>query len=123
MMVSLLQQVANGIGDRQADDIVQSVYDLTLTEMLTMQAMYQAVWADNAVSYTANIPQGYDPKELADTVYEFGGALKGLTVFPDVSMPQTPYQHISQEEYEQSKTHDGSDGVNEECANASCPVR
>ena len=70
---SLLQQVANGIGDRQADDIVQSVHDLTLAEMLTMQAMYQAVWADNAVSYTANIPQGYDVKELAGTLYEFGG--------------------------------------------------
>ena len=120
---SLLQQVANGIGDRQADDIVQSVHDLTLAEMLTMQAMYQAVWADNAVSYTANIPQGYDVKELAGTLYEFGGALKGMTVFPDVSMPQTPYQHISQEEYEQSKTHDVSDGVDEECASSSCPVR
>ena len=120
---SLLQAVSDRVGERKAEEIVQSVYDLTLTEMLTMQAVYQALWADNAVSYTANIPQGYDAKELADTIYEFGGALKGATVFPDVSMPQTPYERISKEEYDVSMTHDIGDGVDEECATGACPIR
>lgn len=120
---SLLQAVTDLVGDDKAEETVQSVYDLTLTEMLTFQAMYQAVWADNAVSYTANIPQGYDVQVLADTITEFGGALKGMTVFPDVSMPQTPYQQITKEEYEKSQTHDISDGVDEECCTGACPVR
>jgi ribonucleoside-triphosphate reductase len=120
---SLLQAVTDLVGDDKAEETVQSVYDLTLTEMLTFQAMYQAVWADNAVSYTANIPQGYDVQVLADTITEFGGALKGMTVFPDVSMPQTPYQQITKEEYEKSQTHDIGDGVDEECCTGACPVR
>ena len=120
---SLLQATADRYGDDVAEEIVQSVYDLTLTEMLNMQAMYQAEWADNAVSYTANIPQGYDVQELADTIQEFGGALKGATVFPDVSMPQTPYESITKEQYEQSQTHDIGDGVDEDCATGACPIR
>ena len=115
--------MSDRVGERKAEEIVQSVYDLSLTEMLSMQAVYQALWADNAVSYTANIPQGYNVKELADTIYEFGGALKGATVFPDVSMPQTPYERITKEEYDVSMTHDIGDGVDEECATGACPIR
>ena len=120
---SLLQAVADKVGDKLAEETVQSVYDLELGEMLNMQALYQALWADNAVSFTANIPQGYDVQELADTVQAFGGMLKGATVFPDVSMPQTPYEQISKEEYDLSMTHDVGDGIDEECASGACPIR
>jgi adenosylcobalamin-dependent ribonucleoside-triphosphate reductase len=105
-------------------DVVESAADLSLNEMLAFQAMYQQCWADNAVSFTANVdPVTYGAGEVAAQLVRFGGLLKGATVFPEMSMPQSPYERISREQYEQALVREVADGVDEECASGACPVR
>lgn len=121
---SLVEAVEAIWGAEKADEIVESAADLTLNEMLAFQALYQTVWADNAVSFTANVdPEAYTPADVADQIVRFGGLLKGCTVFPEASLPQAPYTRITKEAYESSIAHDVSDGVDPDCSSGSCPVR
>lgn len=41
-----------------ADSLVESTDEISLADMLAVQAMYQECWADNAVSFTVNVPAG-----------------------------------------------------------------
>ena len=121
---SLLEAVEAIWGPEKADAVVESAADLTLNEMLAFQALYQACWADNAVSFTANVdPETYTADDVRQTLRKFGGRLKGMTCFPESSMPQSPYERISREQYDEATTKDVSDGVDPECASGSCPVR
>jgi adenosylcobalamin-dependent ribonucleoside-triphosphate reductase len=120
----LMQQVADLYGDEEAERIVESADDLTMRDMMEFQALYQQLWADNAVSYTVNFDaQQYSPEHIADRLITFGGKLKGATVFPELTMPQTPYERIERWEYESTLYHEVSDGVDEDCASGACPIR
>lgn len=106
------------------DEIVQSAADLTLAEMLSFQVMYQTYWADNAVSFTANIdPSMYKVEDLMGYVREFGPRLKGMTVFPEMSIPQSPYTRITKEQYETAAAKNIESSVDEDCSTGACPVR
>jgi ribonucleotide reductase alpha subunit len=121
---TLVQAVADRYGDAVAEDVVESASDLTLNEMLSFQSVYQTVWADNAVSFTANIdPLEYNARNISDELARFGGLLKGATVFPEMSIPQSPYERITKQEYEDAIAKAISDGVDEDCASGSCPIR
>lgn len=120
----LVEAVDRIHGEGRADEIVQGTDELTLREMLDMQATYQTWWADNAVSYTANVdPEAYTAEEVAEVLEDFGGWLKGATIFPKKSRPQAPYEAMTREEYEASTVAAVADGVDEECANGACPIR
>lgn len=121
---SLVAAVAERVGEREADEIVESAADLTLNQMLAFQSLYQQCWADNAVSFTANVdPNTYTPGAVGDQIRNFGGLLKGATIFPEASMPQAPYERITKQEYEAATATAVADGVDENCANGSCPIR
>lgn len=121
---TLMEATAVIHGDERAEELVQGADDLTLDEMLGMQALYQTYWADNAVSFTANVdPEKYTPGEVAGVIRDFGGVLKGATIFPEASMPQAPYERLTKEEYEAASVRAVADGIDEDCANGSCPVR
>lgn len=117
----LLSQVrALGLPDR----IVQSQDELSVYEMLAVQAVYQKYWADNAVSYTVNIQDGdLDENELAEALLSFLPDLKGTTVMVDASRPQSPYTRISKEAYEAAVATTQEDSVDLECSTGACPVR
>jgi len=105
-------------------DHVESAADLTLNEMLAFQAMYQTCWADNAVSFTANVdPERYTADDVAEQIKKFGGLLKGMTCFPEQSFPQSPYTRITKEEYEAAEAKTVEDGVDLECSTGACPIR
>lgn len=111
-------------GRQNAEELVQSADELSLNEMLGAQAVYQSCWADNAVSFTANVDPGqYSPADVAKQIQKFGGQLKGCTIFPAQSMPQAPYERITKQEYEMATAKAVSDGVNDECASGACPIR
>ncbi|MGW0245096.1 ribonucleoside-triphosphate reductase, adenosylcobalamin-dependent [Nocardia goodfellowii] len=109
---------------RTANAIVEGADELTLTEMLNMQALYQKYWADNAVSFTANVePSEYTAEDIAQIIQRYGGQLKGATIFPAMSMPQAPYERVTAEEFERlSGATMVADGVDEECATG-CPIK
>ena len=119
-----LVQAVTDIYGSDGEDLVEAASDLTLQQMLAFQRLYQQYWADNAVSFTANVdPKQYKPQHVEDQLRAFAGHLKGATIFPEASMPQSPYERINKWEYESAQSKEISDGVDEECANGSCPVR
>lgn len=122
---SLVADVEAIYGQERAEELVQSVDELSLNELLAFQAMYQTCWADNAVSFTANVdPDKYSAAMVSKQLMKFAGLIKGSTIFPESSLPQAPYERISKEEYESSQAKAVSDGVDEECANGgACPIR
>jgi ribonucleotide reductase alpha subunit len=120
---SLLEAVEGIWGPNRASYVVEAAGDLTLKELLAFQAMYQMLWADNAVSFTANVPQGGEATAVAEQLVRFGGLLKGATLFPESSIPQAPYERITKEEYEAATAKTVGDGVDEACANGACPIR
>ena len=120
----LMQQVADLYGDEFAENVVEAADDLSLVDMLQFQAMYQRLWADNAVSYTANFDaQQYDVSHIMDRILSFGGKLKGGTLFPELTMPQCPYERIERWEYESTISREVGDGIDENCSTGACPVR
>lgn len=105
----------------------QHAGDLTIRDMLSVLAMYQKYWADQSVSYTANVDPGqYNADELSRLLVEFLPQVKGLTVFPEASMAQAPYERVSFEEYKARAEEVGivvlDSGFDEQCANGSCAV-
>lgn len=120
----LLDQVAALWGPERAHELVQSPAELTLQDMLNVQAMYQDLWADNAVSYTANVdPKKYSVTDLTQLLTEYGPELKGGTVFPEQSFLQAPYERMAKWEFDLLEATETNDSVDENCATGACPVR
>lgn len=106
-------------------EIVESADEISLDDMFAVQAFIQRVWADNAVSFTANVEAGkYTPDELAALLEKWLPELKGTTIFPDISRPQSPYERITKAEYEAMTGPKAvEDSIDEECASGACPIR
>lgn len=122
-MDTLVRDVVDIYGP-DGEDYVESASDLTLNELIGFQALYQTCWADNAVSFTANVdPEAYEAEDVAELLLQFSGKIKGSTIFPEASFPQAPYERISKKQYESYSAVDIADGVDEDCANGACPVK
>lgn len=121
---TLLAQTEVIYGEERALEIVQATNDLDLDDMLAFQRLYQAHWADNAVSYTVNVQQGsIESHDLYTALLNYGPDLKGTTIFPDKGFDQAPYERISQAEFELYEYTLQGDGVDEACATGACPIR
>lgn len=122
-MDTLMKEVVDRFG-RDGEELVESADDLTLDQLIGFQALYQQLWADNAVSFTANVDQAkYTAEYVADVLLSYAGQIKGSTIFPEASFPQAPYERITKAEYEEAAAKQVADGVDEECANGACPVK
>ena len=120
---TLVQEVVDRYGE-ESESLVEAANDLTLEELFAFQALYQTYWADNAVSFTANVdPEQYTSEYVAEVLSKFAGQIKGSTIFPEASFPQAPYERITREQYEAAAYKAVSDGVDEECANGACPIK
>jgi ribonucleoside-triphosphate reductase len=120
---SLVQAVVDRYGD-DGEKFVEAADDLTLRDMLGFQALYQQFWADNAVSFTANVdPEQYSADHVESQIKDFAGQLKGATIFPESSMPQSPYERLERWEYESAVAKQISDGIDEDCTTGACPIR
>lgn len=103
--------------------IVEQADELTLDQMLGFQSMYQKHYADNAVSFTANVPAGLNPSEVGSTIAHWLPTLKGTTVMVEATREQPPFTRITREEYEAALLGQVGDGIDEDCATGACPVR
>jgi adenosylcobalamin-dependent ribonucleoside-triphosphate reductase len=108
-----------------ADEIVESQDELTLEDMLAFQEMYQTNYADNSISYTANVPEGkYSVDQVMDIIRPFLPKLKGTTIMVDGTRPQAPYIRLTKAEYEAiAGPKSVEDSTDEDCATGACPVR
>jgi ribonucleoside-triphosphate reductase (thioredoxin) len=106
------------------DDIVESAEQISVGAKLAMQQLYQEHWADNAVSYTVNVPPGsVSQDELELLLAQYLPFLKGTTLMVDDSRPQAPYTRITQEAYLEYAARTVSDSGDEDCKTGACPVR
>jgi adenosylcobalamin-dependent ribonucleoside-triphosphate reductase len=115
------------LGELEYPEYFQHAGELTIRDMLNVQRLYQEYWADQAVSYTANVDPGqYSVDELSRLLAEFLPDLKGVTVFPEMSMPQSPYERVTFEKYKARAEEVGIEvtdtGFDEICASGACPV-
>jgi len=121
---NLLEEMESlGYSPEAAAALVQSADEIGLDDLLAFQAMYQEEYADNAVSFTANVPPGLDVKEVAEVIAHWLPQLKGTTIMVDGSRPQAPYERITAEQYEAATARLVGDGVDEECSKGYCPIR
>src|SRR5690606_24409418 len=104
--------------------IVESADEIPLDAMLAFQAMYQTEYADNAVSFTVNFPEGkYTVEEAGDIIAGWLPGLKGTALMPDGTREQAPYERLTAEQFAQYEVTSVEDSTDEECATGACPVR
>jgi len=118
----VLFHVRDPLLDVVPEHLVQQADELTVEEKLAVQELVQTYYADNAVSYTVNMAADTTTDELEEALLAHLYFLKGTTVFPANTRPQSPYTSITREEYEAAVDH-GVDQSFEECATGACPVR
>ncbi|GAA2294288.1 ribonucleoside-triphosphate reductase, adenosylcobalamin-dependent [Nonomuraea roseoviolacea subsp. roseoviolacea] len=106
-------------------EVVESADEISVEDMLKVQATVQELFADNAVSFTVNVPAGsITPDELAKLLRVYLPRLKGTTVMVDESRPQAPYERLSRDQYETLTGPKAvADSIDEECASGACPIR
>ena len=86
------------------DYLERSESDVSIWEMVKMAALHQKWWSDNGVSCTVKFNE--DEKDQIPYVLEaFERELKGISFLPeeDHGYEQTPYEAISEEEYQKRK--------------------
>jgi ribonucleoside-triphosphate reductase (thioredoxin) len=76
----------------------------------------------NAISFTVNVPEGYDPDDLKITLLRWLPHLKGTTVMVDGSRSQAPFERISRQTYEMAAAPAVGQAM-DECTTGPCPVR
>jgi ribonucleoside-triphosphate reductase len=115
--------------DRIKNGTVESVDQININDMLSVQEMYQRHYANNSVSFTVNTPEGVlTPEALGSALRGHLRGLKGTTLMVDGSRPLAPYERIDMATYydlldamsgdtESDSYGDGG------CASGACPVR
>lgn len=111
------------IVDRVPANLVQQSDEVSVAAYLEVHAMVQRVYADNAVSITANFNrEDTSPAQLAELMAEYLPLLKGWTGMPEDGRPQSPYERLTEAEYLAADNVSVSQAM-EDCATGACPVR
>jgi adenosylcobalamin-dependent ribonucleoside-triphosphate reductase len=120
----------DAILDRYSEALIEDVSELSIEDYINLVACIQQSFCGGAdgqaVSATATIPVDISSDRLRDAVLNGLPRLKGLTVFPEVSRPLSPYERLTEAEYlarvelEGNSVGDSNDGS---CIGGACPVR
>jgi ribonucleoside-triphosphate reductase len=103
--------------------VIEAQDEIDLADYLEVQAMIQEVYANNSISFTINVPESKMPQteQLVDAVMERHHRLKGTTIFPDKSRQQSPYERLTEAEFEAWTGHKEITQIEEDCKTG-CPV-
>ena len=120
----MVDRVSERLGSyEKAVELIESQFDLQVSDFLKVQALVQREFADNAVSITINVdPEEVSAQQLRELLMLYLPELKGVTIFPEMSRPQSPLERISRDEYENASVQI-SGNYEEDCASGACPVR
>jgi ribonucleotide reductase alpha subunit len=116
------------------EEFVEEQHDIPIEKLLGLQVLVQRYYADNAISLTLNVPKYTDEDsfiEIKNTLSEVLRKnlphVKGTTVFPEASRPQSPIERITKEQYDQMTKANMNAGESEQmiedCVGGSCPIR
>jgi ribonucleoside-triphosphate reductase len=125
--------VRDSILDRYDEGIVQQSDEISISDQLAVLAFVTDSFCSgrdgNAVSFTANFdPATVSESELGESVRRWLPHVKGLTAFPALSRPQSPYEAVSRDEFAllsagMSLDELRGDSNSGECRGAACPIR
>ncbi|MEW1546905.1 ribonucleoside-triphosphate reductase, adenosylcobalamin-dependent [Streptomyces tsukubensis] len=120
---TLLREVAVS-GHVAGEELVEAASDLTVEQMLAVQAAYQRAFVDSAISFTVNFdPAKVSKAGLRSALLKYLPEIKGTTVLPEGSYAQAPYERITRAEFAESAARESGDAVDIDCAQGGCPVK
>lgn len=95
---------AQGLAESLANELIEDQSELSIEDVLSTQRMLQKEFVDNAISITVNLDSNLIDKEtFRTTLKHYLPDLKGVTVFPEVSMAQTPLERMTYEQLMQKQ--------------------
>lgn len=116
--------------DKYDEALIEQTSDVSLDDQLAVLSFVTANFTPgtdgNAVSFTANLDREAlgSVEEAERVILKHLPDVKGLTVFPSESRPQSPYEVITKDEYEQAaQGHAYGGAIEQECVNGACPIR
>ena len=118
---------AEGIPDDAIDFLLEDASEISLVRMLDMVRLYQTHYVDNGIAFTANVePDTIYPEQLSQILKAYMPNVKGITIMPDGTRPQAPYERITREQFAMLTMNGDAvvdDSYDENCASGACPVR
>jgi len=106
--------------DQADENLIEECTEVSLEDFLSVQSTLQSIWADNAISATANIRNDVTSGRVKKAILAYAPSLKGMTVMPMVTdRPQMPFERISKEDYEAAQVKMTGASA-EECNNGTC---
>lgn len=125
--------VQDSILDRYPEELIEQSDEISISDQLAVLAFVTDAFCSgtdgNAVSFTANFdPTTTTEEDLRSAIRAWLPQVKGLTAFPALSRPQSPYEAISRDEFEHlakgmSLAELRGDSNSGECKGGACPVR
>lgn len=120
----------DGILDKYEEHLIEQTSDVSLDRQFAVLAWVTDTFCSgsdgNAVSFTANLDREElgSEEEAERVIAKWLPHVKGLTVFPNESRPQSPYEVITKTHYEHAARGEVYVGaIEQECVNGSCPIR
>lgn len=106
------------------EEVLEDQAELELSDVLEVQAMFQEHYANNALSFTINLPPEKMPEQevMEEALIDVLPRLKGTTIFPDMSRKNAPFQRLSKEEWDNYTGLKEIVQIEDECKGG-CPVR
>lgn len=105
--------------------LVEGQDDIPFDVSLSLQRLVQTVYADNAVSFTINVPNKKRPSllDMKNSLLSHLPFLKGTTYFPDVSRSFPPFERKTKAEFDAYTGPKEIATIEQECLNGACPVK
>ena len=108
--------------DDYPQDLIEQADEIDPWTMLATQEFVQRHFADNAISFTINVPPDQPSDDLKIALLRWLPHLKGTTVMVDGSRPQAPFERITREQYEAAAGQSVGQAMSD-CSTGACPVR
>ena len=112
------------ITERVADDMILQSDEVSLEAYLAVQETVQSLYADNAVSITANFRrEDISEEDFKRNMIKWLPSLKGFTAMPEDGRPQSPYERLSVDEYRQANEVSAFQAMDDCSSGGACPIR